>query len=152
MAKKKPVRRKPQSGPLLSRLQGGLKKMQRDAEGLLGRARKEAVRVSREQKRAVDRIVREAKQLRSDFEKSVQRTSKDLETRSKRLLAALQRDVEKRIEPAVKQLVDRLELASRRDLRHLSQRFRDLEARVQQHSHVEAPAPPLQPTPLPSDE
>jgi BMFP domain-containing protein YqiC len=152
MPKKKPARRKSATGPLLARLQGGLKKMQRDAEGLLSRARKEAVRLSREQKQAVDRVISQAKRLRTDFEKSVKQTSKDLESRSKRLLSALEKDIEKRIEPAVRQLVERLDLPSRREVQNLSQRFHALEAQVQQHSHAETPEAPGQQTPSePSD-
>jgi polyhydroxyalkanoate synthesis regulator phasin len=144
MAKKKAVRRKVQKKtPVLSRIQGGVKKMQRDAEALLGRARKEAVRLSHEQKRTLDRVVGQARRLRADFEKSVKRTSKDLESRSKRLLATLEKDIEKRLEPVVSRLVG----PSRQEVQSLSRRVRELEQRVNQHSHAETPAAP---TPAPS--
>jgi polyhydroxyalkanoate synthesis regulator phasin len=147
MAKKKTARAKAQSSSVLSRIQGSVKKMQRDAQALLGRARKEAVRLSHEQKRAVDRVIGEAKRLRSDFEKSVKRTSKDLESRSKRLLSTLEKDVEKRIEPVVNRLVG----PSRQEVQSLTRRVHELEQLVKQHSHAETPAPPPPPAPLPSD-
>jgi len=149
--KKKATRRKAQSkvqsSSILSRLQGGVKKMQRDAEALFSRARKEAARLSHEQKRALDRVVSEAKRLRSDFQKTAKRTSKDLESRSKRLLATLEKEVEKRIEPVVSRLVG----PSRQEVQNLSRRMRELEQLVQQHSHVETPAAPTPPSPSPPD-
>lgn len=138
-AKKKVVPKKVQSSSVLSRIQGGIKKMQRNAETLLGRARKEAARLSNEQKRTLDRVIKEAKRLRSDFEKSVKRTSKDLELRSKRLLSTLEKDVEKRIEPIVNRLVG----PSRREVQSLARRVRELEQQVKQHSHAEPPAAAL---------
>ena len=68
MAKKKVTRRKAQSSPAVSRLWGDVKKMRRDTEVLLNRERSEAVRLSEEVRR-----------LRSDLDKHVERTSKDLE-------------------------------------------------------------------------
>jgi polyhydroxyalkanoate synthesis regulator phasin len=136
--KKKVVRRKAQKTPVLSRIQGGVKKMQRDAEALLGRARKEAVRLTREQKRVLDRVVGEARRLRGDLEKSVKRTSKNLESRSKRLLTTLEKDIEKRLEPVVNRLVG----PSRQEVQSLSRRVRELEQLVKQHSHADTPAAP----------
>lgn len=154
MPKKKPARRKPQATPVLSRIQGGIKKMQRDAEALLGRARKEATRLSRDQKRALDRVVKEVRRLSGDFEKGVKRTSKDLEARSKQLLSTLEKDVEKRLEP----IVDRLVGPSRQEVHGLARRVRELEHLVQQHSHAapspSAPAPsaPPESTPPPASD
>src|SRR5271169_6279652 len=135
-AKKKAGPKKTESSSVLSRIQGGIKTMQRNAETLLGRARKEAARLSNEQKRTLDRVVKEAKRLRSDFEQSVKRTSKDLESRSKRLLSTLEKDVEKRIEPVVNRLVG----PSRQEVQSLARRVHELEKLVKQHSHVEIPA------------
>ncbi len=132
--------KKKQASSVMSRIQGGIKTMQRNAETLLGRARKEAARLSNEQKRTLDRVIKEAKKLRSDFEKSVKRTSKELEARSKRLLSTLEKDVEKRIEPVVSRLVG----PSRQEVRNLTRRVHELEQLVRQHSHAETPgaAPP----------
>ena len=138
-AKKKAAPKKTkrtQSSSVLSRIQGGITKMQRNAETLLGRARKEAARLSTEQKRTLDRAVKEAKRLRSSFEKSVKQTSKDLESRSKRVLSTLEKEVEKRIEPVVNRLIG----PSRQEVQSLVRRVHQLEKLVKQHSHAEAPA------------
>jgi ElaB/YqjD/DUF883 family membrane-anchored ribosome-binding protein len=68
MAKKRITRSKAQSSPAVLRLWGDVKKMRRDTEVLLDRERSEAVRLSEEVRR-----------LRSDLDKHVERTSKDLE-------------------------------------------------------------------------
>lgn len=141
MAKKKAVRSNGRSAPMLSRIQSGVKQMQRDAEGVLSRARKEAVRLTRDQKRALDGVVKQAQRLRSDFEKLVKRTSKDLESRPKQLLAMLEKEAEKRLEPIVKRLL----APSRQEMQRLAQRVHELEQRVTQHAHAEAPAPPMPP-------
>ena len=147
MAKKKAVRKKAESGTVLSRLQSGLKKMQRDAEALLGRARKEAQRLSGDQKRALNRVVSEAKRFRGDAQKIAKRTAKDLEARSKRLLSTLEKDVEKRIEPVVNRLVG----PSRQEVQDLTRRVHQLEQSLQQHSHTATAPPPPPPPPVPSD-
>ncbi|MFI5366345.1 MAG: hypothetical protein ACHQ4J_12050 [Candidatus Binatia bacterium] len=147
MAKKKAVRKKVEPGTVLSRLQSGLKKMQRDAEALLGRARKEAVRLSGDQKRALNRVVSEAKRFRSDAQKIAKRTAKDLEARSKRLLSTLEKDVEKRIEPVVNRLVG----PSRQEVQDLTRRVHQLEQSLQQHSHTATALPPPPPPLVPSD-
>ena len=146
MAKKKAVRGKVRSAPVLSRLQGGVKQVRRDAEAVLSRARREAVRLSRDQKRALDGVVKQAQRLRSDFEKLVKRTSKDLESRPKQLLAMLEKEAEKRLEPIVKRLLG----PSRQEIQRLARRVHALEQLMQQHSHAETPAalmPPLPPLP-----
>lgn len=144
-AKKKAVSKKVQPSSVLSRIQGGIKTMQRNAETLLGRARKEAARLSNEQKRTLDRVIKEAKRLRSDFEKSVKRTSKDLEVRSKHLLSTLEKEVERRIEPVVNRLVG----PSRQEVQSLARRVHELEQLVKQRSHGENPAAATPPSPFP---
>ncbi|MFI5395213.1 MAG: hypothetical protein ACHQ9S_06725 [Candidatus Binatia bacterium] len=151
MAKKKAVRGKLTAGPVLSHLQGNLKKLQRDAENVLSRARKETVRLSRDQKRALDRVVSEARQLRRDFDKVVKQTSKDLESRSKRFLSALQKEATKRLEPVLKQLVGR-NTGLREEVQKLSRRVQELETLVTGHSHEETPAAaPKQPSLFPPE-
>ena len=68
MARKKVTKSKAQSSPAVSRLWGDVKKMRRDTAVLLTRERNEAVRLSEEVRR-----------LRSDLDKHVERTTKDLE-------------------------------------------------------------------------
>jgi polyhydroxyalkanoate synthesis regulator phasin len=154
MAKTRVTRRKTQAAPVLSRLQGNLKKLQRDAEAMLSRARKEAVRVSRDQKQAVDRIGSEARRLRSDLQKLVKQTSTDLESRSKGFLATIEKEAEKRLKPVVRRLVGDLPL--RQEMHQLARRVQELEQRLKQHEHPEptasAPAAPPDFGPTPTQE
>ncbi len=142
MARKK-ARPKVQSSPVVSHIQSGIKKMQRDTEALLRRVRSEAVRLSRDQKRAVDRVVGEAQRLRSDLQKVVKQTSKDLESRSRQLLSTLEKETEKRLEPVVRRLVG----PSRQEVQNLSRRVHHLEQLMKQHTHAETPAAPAQAPP-----
>jgi len=132
---------------VLSSIQSGIKKLQRDGEALIGRARKEVARLSNEQKRTLDRVIKEAKKLRSDVEKSVEQTSKTLESRAKRVLSTLEKDVEKRIEPVVSRLVG----PSRQEVRNLTRRVHELEQLVKQHSHAETLTVATPPSELPPD-
>lgn len=145
MAKKKAARSKPQASPVMSRVQSGITKMQRDAEALLSRARKEAVRMSHEQKRTLNRVVTEAQRFRNELENSAKRTAKNLESGSKRFLTTLEKNAQKRLEPVVKRFFGR-NLASRQEIQSLAQRVRELEHLVKQHSHPEAPVAPAQPS------
>lgn len=146
MPKKKPARRKTQGTPVLSRIQGGIKKMQREGEALLGRARKEATRLSQEQKRALEQVAKKVQRLSSDFEKGVKRTSKDLEARSKELFSKLEKDIEKRLEP----IIDRVVGPSRQEVQRLSRRVHELEQLVQQHAPATPPAAPHAPASPPA--
>jgi polyhydroxyalkanoate synthesis regulator phasin len=127
MAKKKETSRKSQTSQVLSRLQSNMKKLQRDAEDLLGRTRKQASHlISRDQKRAVDRLFSQAQRLRSDLEKRAQRASKDVESRAERFLSTLEKEAAKRLAP----LLRRLDLPSRQEIHNLSRRIGQLERRV----------------------
>ncbi len=146
MAKKKAVRGKAKPSPILSNLQGHIKRLRRDAEAVLSKTRKETVRLGQDQKRALQRVVTEAKQLRGDFEKVVKQTSKDLESRSKRFLSTLQKEASKRLDPVLKQLVGR-DAEVREEIQQLARRVQELEQLVKGHSHTEtAAAVPQQPS------
>ena len=144
MAKKKVARRKPQPSQPVPRIQGTLKKLQRDAEAVLGRVRKEAVRLSHDQKKSLDRVVSEAQRLRGDFQKAVKHTSKDLESRSRQFFTTLEKEADKRLQPVLKGLVGRMGQSSRQELERLSRRITELEQLVKQHMHPETPAAPPQ--------
>jgi hypothetical protein len=149
MAKKKPARGKVKPHPLLSQLQGNLKKLQRDAAAVLSKTRKETARLGQDQKRALQRVVTEAKRLRGNFEKGVKQTSKDLESRSKQFLSRLQKEADKRLEPVLKQLAGR-DAGLREEVQKLSRRVEELEQHAKQHSHAETPvAAPKEPSPAP---
>jgi len=151
MAKKKAVRGKAKPSPILSHLQGHIKRLQRDAEAVLSKTRKETVHLGQDQKRALQRVVTEAKRLRGDFEKVVKQTSKDLESRSKRFLSTLQKEATKRLDPVLKQLVGR-DAGVREEIQKLSRRVHELEQLVKRHSHTETPAAvPKQPSLFPPE-
>lgn len=148
MAKKRaarPMTRKAPKTSVLSRLPGDIKKLQRDAQSLLQQTRKETARLTQDQKRALGRVVTQAQQLRKDFDGLVKRTSKDLESRSKRFLSTVQQQAEKRLEPVLKRVLGG-ELASRDDVQALARRVHALEERLGQHTHAE-PSPAAIPEP-----
>jgi hypothetical protein len=135
MAKKK-VARKAEASQILPRLQRNMKRLQREAEGLLGRTRKQATQlISRDQRRALDRILSRAKKLRVDLEKRAERASRTVESRAERLLSTLERETAKRLAPIVK----RLDLPSRKEIQALSRRIGHLE-KTMQRSRPTAPA------------
>lgn len=126
MAKKKGTR-KAEASQIVSRLQSNMKRLQREAEGLLGRTRKQAAQlISRDQRRALDRILSRAKKVRTDIEKRAERASKAVESRAERFLSTLEKETAKRLSPLVK----RLDLPSRREIEALSRRIGHLEKRM----------------------
>jgi polyhydroxyalkanoate synthesis regulator phasin len=137
MAKKKAGKREAHGGDILSRLQGNMKRLQRDAEDLLSRSRKQAARlISRDQKRALERIVNQAKRLRSDLEKRAKQASRQIEAQSERLLVTIERETAKRLTPLLK----RLDLPSRQEVQGLSRRLAQLEKRVRSSRPTSAKA------------
>jgi polyhydroxyalkanoate synthesis regulator phasin len=127
MVKKKTATSGSQTSQVLGRLQKNLKTLQRDAENLLGRTRKQASQlISRDQKRALDRLFSQAQRLRADLEKRARRASKDVESRAERFLSTLEKEATKRLDP----LLRRLDLPSRQELHNLSRRIGQLERRL----------------------
>jgi polyhydroxyalkanoate synthesis regulator phasin len=125
--KKKASAGKSQTGQVLSRLQDNVKRLQREAEDLLGRTRKQASQlISRDQKRALDRLFSQTQRLRTDLEKRAQRASKDVESRAERFLSTLEKEAAKRLGP----LLRRLDLPSRQEVHSLSRRIGQLERRM----------------------
>ena len=138
MPRKKAASSKTQTGQVLSRLQGNMKKLQRDAETLLARTRKQATNlISRDQKRALDRLFSQAQRLRTDLEKRAQRASKDVESRAERFLSTLEKEAAKRLGP----LLRRLDVPSRQEIHSLSRRIGQLERRVRPGRKAVSEAP-----------
>ncbi len=138
MPRKKAASSKRQTSQVLSRLQGNMKKLQRDAETLLTRTRKQATNlISRDQKRALDRLFSQAQRLRTDLEKRAQRASKDVESRAERFLSTLEKEAAKRLGP----LLRRLDVPSRQEVHSLSRRIGQLERRVRPTRKPVAEAP-----------
>jgi len=127
MAAKKRAGARPQTSDVLGRLQGTMKKLQRDAETLLGQTRKQTANlITRDQKRALNRLFSQAQRLRTDLERRAQRASKDVESRAERFLSTLEKEAGKRLAPLLK----RLDLPSRQEIHSLSRRIGQLERRV----------------------
>jgi polyhydroxyalkanoate synthesis regulator phasin len=130
---------KSEATQILTRLQSNMKRLQRDAEGLLGRTRKQATQlISRDQRRALDRLFSQAKKLRTDLEKRAERASKNVESRAEQFLSTLEKETSKRLSPILK----RLDLPSRKDIEALSRRIGQLEKRVRTSSRPVATATP----------
>jgi molecular chaperone GrpE (heat shock protein) len=139
MAKKKAASSKSQTSQVLSRLQTNMKRLQRDAESVLGRTRKQVSHlISRDQKRALDRLLSQAQRLRTDLEKRAQRASKDVESRAERFLATLEKEAAKRLGPLLK----RLDLPSRQEIVNLSRRIGQLERRLKPRRPARTEAAP----------
>jgi len=120
------------SGPqstteVLARLQANMKDLQREAEAALSRTRKQASQlISKDQKRALDRLLAQAQSLRSDLEKRARRASRDVESQADRLVSTLEKEATKRLRP----LLERLELPSRAEVRTLAKRIAELEKKL----------------------
>ena len=124
MAKAKARTKRSVAADPLARLRNNMRQLQRDAERVLGRTRKQASGlISRDQKRALDRLVDQARRLRSDFEKRAQRAQKEIESRAERMLAGVESQVVKRLEP----LLRRLDVPTRKELQTLNRRIAQLE-------------------------
>lgn len=125
----------PAANEVLTRLQRNMRELQRDAQHLLGRTRKQALSlISRDQRRALDRLFAQAQRLRTDLERRAQRASKDVESRAERFLSTLEKEAAKRITPLLK----RLDLPSRQELHSLSRRIGQLERRMKALSRTGA--------------
>jgi F0F1-type ATP synthase membrane subunit b/b' len=112
----------------LARLRDSMRTLQRDAQKLLQQTRKQASAViTRDQRKALDRLLGQARRLRTDLEKRAQRAGKEIETRTERFLAGIEREARKRVAA----LLGTLDVATRRDVQGLARRLTDLEKRLQ---------------------
>lgn len=118
-----------QTSEVLARLQANMKDLQRDAETVLTRTRKQAAQlISKDQKRAIDRLLSQARSLRSDLEKRARRASRDVEAQAHRLATSVEKEATKRLRP----LLERLDLPSREEVRSLAKRVALLEKKLRQ--------------------
>jgi polyhydroxyalkanoate synthesis regulator phasin len=144
MARKRRISKKQTSNEVIGRLQESIKRLQHDADALLGRTRKQAANlITRDQQRALDRLFGQAQRLRADLERRAQRASKDVESRAERFLATLEKEASKRLAPLLK----RLDLPSRQEIHILSRRVGQLERRV--HGLRPASEQPVRPRQAP---
>jgi poly(hydroxyalkanoate) granule associated protein phasin len=148
------AKKKKQTGPavrsrsVLVRIQGGIKNLQQDTERLLSRAGRQASQlISRDQKRALDRLVSQGRRLRVDSEKRIRRVVSGVEPRIERFLSRVEKRAEERIERLVVRLIWRMGLVSQKEIRRLSQRISQLErnaraSRSTPHRKTATPTPP----------
>jgi len=149
MATKKKAKKSKAAGktnPALSRLQGSMQRLQKDAETLLRRTQKQASSlISKDQRRAVDRLLTQATRLRDDLERRAERATKDLESRTERFLSTIEKEAGKRLGP----LLRRLDLPSRQELQTLGRRVTQLERRLSEKKSTAAhPAPSAPSSPV----
>ncbi len=145
MANTRRARTKPEADAVLPRIQRRVQGMQRDLTALVERARRQTSDLlSREQRRALDRLI-------SDIDQQGQRVARQVESRMQRFFTALERQTEQRFERAVARLVWRLGLVSRKDVRGLAQRIDALEKQsarrrmVRKNAGMSKTSPPLPP-------
>jgi len=87
--------------PRLAQVQESLKGLQKEGEKLVARIRKEAGNlVSKDQRKAIDSLVAQAKSIRNDVQKRTEKALRTLETRAEKIYS----DIEKRVEPVVRRL------------------------------------------------
>jgi polyhydroxyalkanoate synthesis regulator phasin len=127
MAKKQTSSGGAATSQVLARFQENIRQLQRDAESVLGRTRRQTSElITRDQKRAVGRLFKEAQRLRGDLETRAHRASKDVESRAEQFLGALEKEATKRLVP----LLRRLDLPSRHEVNTLARRIGQLERRL----------------------
>jgi hypothetical protein len=115
--------------PRFAQVQQSLKGLQNEGEKLITRIRKEAAKlVSKDQRKAIDSLVSQAKAIRADVQKRTEKALKSLETRAEKVYARVESEARKRVEP----LVRRLPLPSKHDLELLAKRLSSLEKKVEE--------------------
>ena len=135
---------KTRSSHVFSRLQDNMRKLQRDAEALMSRTRKQATHlITRDQRRVLDRLFHQAQRLRTDLEKRAQRASRTVEVRTERFLSTLEKEASKRLSPILR----RLNVPSRQEIHNLSRRIDQLERRVKSNRKAAPKASPSRPKP-----
>lgn len=119
--------KKLQTRQTLQQLRTNMRRLQHDAESVLGRTQKRAAQLlSRDQKRAIDRLLAQARRLRADLEKRARRVTREVEARTERFVATVEKEATKRL----KELLKRLDLPSRHELDELSRRIGQIEKRT----------------------
>lgn len=139
----------PSSIQPLTRLQAGMRNLQRDAEKLLQKTRKQASAViTRDQQKAIDRIIEQARKLRKDLEHRARRASREIEVRTEKFLRAMEKEASQRLSS----VLSRIDVPSRTEIRSLTRRLDDLEKKVKsatprrQHTPKSAPPPSTGPS------
>jgi poly(hydroxyalkanoate) granule-associated protein len=113
--------------PRLAQVQDSIRNLQSEGEKLLTRIRKEAGKlVSKDQRKAIDNLISQAKAIRNDIQKRSEKAIKMLESRAEKLYAQIEAQTKKRIDP----LVRRLSLPTKHEVEQLAKRLSSLEKKV----------------------
>ena len=113
--------------PRLAQVQDSIRNLQSEGEKLLTRIRKEAGKlVSKDQRKAIDNLISQAKAIRNDIQKRSEKAIKMLESRAEKLYAQIESQTKKRIDP----LVRRLSLPTKHEVEQLAKRLPSLEKKV----------------------
>ena len=113
--------------PRLAQVQDSIRNLQSEGEKLLTRIRKEAGKlVSKDQRKAIDNLISQAKAIRNDIQKRSEKAIKMLESRAEKLYAQIESQTKKRIDP----LVRRLSLPTKHEVEQLAKRLSSLEKKV----------------------
>ena len=113
--------------PRLAQVQDSIRSLQSEGEKLLTRIRKEAGKlVSKDQRKAIDNLISQAKAIRNDIQKRSEKAIKMLESRAEKLYAQIEAQTKKRIDP----LVRRLSLPTKHEVEQLAKRLSSLEKKV----------------------
>ncbi len=113
--------------PRLAQVQDSIRNLQSEGEKLLTRIRKEAGKlVSKDQRKAIDNLISQAKAIRNDIQKRSEKAIKMLESRAEKLYAQIEAQTKKRIDP----LMRRLSLPTKHEVEQLAKRLSSLEKKV----------------------
>lgn len=124
---RKQTAKAPAAAKPLDRLQASMKNLQRDAEQLLKKtgARASSV-ITRDQKKAMDRVIGQITRLREDLEARARRVGRELEGRTEKFLKSLERETGRRFLVFVR----RLDIPSRHEIQALTRRMDQLEKKI----------------------
>ena len=115
--------------PRLAQVQESLKGLQNEGEKLIARMRKEAGKlVSKDQRKAFDSFLAQAKSIRTDLQKRTEKALKTIETRAEKVYAQIESETRKRFDP----LVRRLPLPTKHEVELLGKRLTSLEKKVEE--------------------
>lgn len=87
-------------------------------------------------RKALKRLTANVDRARNDLEKTGNRLVADARKRAERFAE----DMQKRVESSVGPLMNRLDVASRKDVDRLQRRLHELERRIHSHGHASPPA------------
>ena len=119
--------KKLQTRRTLQQLRANMRRLQHDAESVLGRTQQRAVQLlSRDQKRAIDQLLAQARRLRADLEKRARRVTREVEARTERFVSTVEKQATKQLQA----FLTRLDLPSRHELDELSRRIGQIEKRT----------------------